>query len=143
MSGVGDGATGAVTFRGKTILIIEDHDDSRGLLTWTFKNLGAKVIAAASVPAGQHMVLTQPVNLIITDIALPGPSGFEFIKWLRGLKKQARPDTPCIAITAYPDLFPPTSADGFSAYMRKPLDIGRLCTVAAALVTASEGEAAR
>jgi hypothetical protein len=37
------------TFRGKTILVVEDHADSQGLLAWTFRNLGARTLTAKNV----------------------------------------------------------------------------------------------
>jgi len=122
------------TFRGKTILIVEDHADSQGLLAWTFRNLGARTLLAANVTEAQQQIVTHRPHLIISDIALPGATGFELVSWLRGLSKALGRDTPCIAITAFPETFPPTSARGFTAYMRKPLDIGRLSSIAAALL---------
>jgi CheY-like chemotaxis protein len=122
------------TLRGKTILIVEDHPDSQGLLVWTFRNLGARTLTAASVTDAQREIVGHRPDLIIADIALPGGSGFELIAWLRGTSQALGPDIPAIGITAYPDRFPPTSAKGFTAYMRKPLDIGRLCSIVASLL---------
>jgi hypothetical protein len=46
----------------------------------------------------------------------------------------ARDLLPCIAVTAYPDVFPLGHARGFDGYMRKPLDLGALCNLAASLL---------
>jgi len=122
------------TFRDKTVLIVEDHEDSQSLLAWTFRNLGARTFAVQNVADAQQEIIRRRPDLIISDIALPGESGIQLITWVRGLSKVLGRDTPCIAITAFPQTYPPTSAHGFTAYMRKPLDVPRLCSIAAALL---------
>lgn len=126
------------TLRGKTILIVEDHADSQGLLAWTFRNLGARTLTAANVSDAQREIVSHRPDLIISDIALPGGTGVELVSWLRGMSKALGRDTPCIGITAYPDKFPPTSARGFTAYMRKPLDIGQLSFIVVSILRSPE-----
>lgn len=122
------------TLRGKTILIVEDHPDSQAMLAWTFKSLGAKALTAGSVGDAQREIVAHRPDLIISDIALPGGSGLELVAWLRNMSQALGRDTPCIGITAHPNVFPSTSAQGFTAYMKKPLDIGRLCSIVAGLL---------
>jgi CheY-like chemotaxis protein len=64
---------------------------------------------------------------------LPDGTGLDFIKWLRGQFQGCGRAIPCIAITGYAELFPPALAQGFDAYMRKPINLDRFCTVAVAL----------
>jgi CheY-like chemotaxis protein len=122
------------TLRGKSILIVEDHPDSRGLLEFTFRSLGAKTLIAATVADAQREIIGHRPDLIISDIALPGADGFELLKWLRGMPPALGRDTPCIAITAYSYKFPAASAKGFTAFMRKPLDIAQMCSVVVGLL---------
>ena len=122
------------TLRRKTILIVEDHADSLGLLAWTFRSLGAKTLAAVNVTEAQREIVMHRPDLIISDIALPGANGLELVAWLRSLSKPLGRDTPCVAVTAFSTVFPPTMAHGFTAYMRKPLDIGRLCSLVVRLL---------
>lgn len=70
-------------------------------------------------------------HLIICDMKVPDGPGLEFIKWLRGQRRGGK--TPCIAITGWDNHFPPNAAQGFDAYMRKPIDLDKFCTVAVAL----------
>src|SRR5690349_7856908 len=94
-------ADGDPTLRGRTLLVVEDHVDSQGLLAWTFRSLGAKVLTAENVTDAQRAIVTYRPDLIISDIALPGASGIELVTWLRRLSPALGRDTPCIAITAF------------------------------------------
>src|SRR5687767_10617550 len=105
------------TLRGKTILIVEDHADSQAMLAWTFKSLGAKTLTAGNVSDAQKQILTHRPDLIISDLALPGASGFDLVAWLRGLPKEGGADTPCVGITAFSKAFPPPTSKGFNAWM--------------------------
>jgi CheY-like chemotaxis protein len=122
------------TFHGRTILILEDNLDARELLQWTFQHLGAHALGAGNVELAQTLVLSRRPDLIIADLALPVESGYDFIQWLRRLLPEQGGRTPCIAITAYPDIFPEARLHGFNGYMRKPLDIGALANLAASLL---------
>jgi len=62
---------------------------------------------------------------------LPDGTGVDFIKWLRAQRRGGK--TPCIAITGWANQFPATAAEGFDAYMRKPINLDKFCTVAVAL----------
>ena len=123
------------TFHGRTILILEDNLDTRELLQWTFQSLGARTFGAGNTELAQTIVLSRRPSLIVADLALPAESGYDFVKWLRRLLPEQGGRTPCIAITAYPDVFPEGHARGFNGYMRKPLDLGALCNLAASLLT--------
>ena len=122
------------TFHGRTILILEDNLDTRELLLWTFQSLGAHALGAGNVELAQTLVLSRRPDLIIVDLALPVESGHDFIHWLRGLLPEQGGRTPCIAVTAYPEVFPQVHARGFDGYMRKPIDIGALCNLVASLL---------
>jgi len=86
------------------ILIGEDDDEMRWLLARTLARDGYEVVEAAD---GSQLVerLTislrgnAPVDLVITDLRMPGLGGFEAIEWLRALGCRA----PVIAITAFGD----------------------------------------
>jgi CheY-like chemotaxis protein len=120
------------TLKAKKILIIEDHDDTRSLLEWTFQSLGATTLTATNTDEAYRQVFTHRPDLIVCDIGLPGETGFQFIDWLRGHPPFR--STPCVAITAYTQVFPQRRATAFDAYVPKPLDIGRLCTAVVELV---------
>ena len=64
--------------------------------------------------------------------------------WLRARPPAEGGDIPAIAITAHYEDFPVSGARGFTAYLRKPLQMDRLCRTIAALCgrdAADAGEA--
>ena len=66
--------------------------------------------------------------MIVTDLAMPGMDGVEFVARLRGDRGQGEAPTPVIAVTAFPDQYSPermTDA-GFRAYLVKPVNPPRL-----------------
>jgi len=55
------------------------------------------------------------------------------MQWLRARTAAEGRDIPAIAITAHYEDFPVSGARGFTAYLRKPLQMDRLCRTIAAL----------
>ena len=121
----------APTLAGRTVLVIEDHRDSREMLAAVLRSLQAHVVEARNVEDAELEVqLTRP-HLVVCDMKLPDGTGLDFVKWLRVQRRGGR--TPCIAITGWENHFPQSAAQGFDAYMRKPINIDKFCTVAVAL----------
>jgi CheY-like chemotaxis protein len=111
---------------------VEDHPDSRDLLTAILQSLRARVVAAATIEEAERKLSMYGVDLVICDMKLPDGTGVDFIKWLRVQPTRIN-RTPSIAITAYGDLFPAKAASGFDAYMRKPINLDKFCDVIVAL----------
>lgn len=115
-----------------TVVVIEDHPDSRELLVAVLKSLRARVVVAQSLSEAERMLAQVYANLIVCDMHLPDGTGHDFIRWLRAQGKGTGA-TPCIAVTGYEQYYPASEATGFDAYMRKPLNLDRFCDVAVAL----------
>ena len=109
-------------FSSLTVLIVEDHADSRLLLREVLESCGAAVLEAEDVPTAQQYVSTLKLDLIVTDLALPGRDGASLLKWLREQPRDKGGTLPAIAVTAYEKRFPPTGVTGWAAYFRKPVD---------------------
>jgi DNA-binding NarL/FixJ family response regulator len=78
----GAGNAGADTARRKRILLVEDHPLMRAGLSQLINRQADMIVcgeAGDPVAAGLELSRTTP-DLIITDITMPGRSGFEFIK---------------------------------------------------------------
>ena len=120
------------TLDGRSILVIEDHADSRELLTAVLQSLRAHVLTARTVEEAERQLLVARPHAIICDMRLPDGTGLDFIAWLRAQSKRIR-TIPCIAVTGYEQHFPPDAAIGFNAYMRKPINLDRFCAAVVAL----------
>ena len=70
----------------------------------------------------QECVRRLKVNLIVTDLVLPGRDGAAFLKWLRQQPHDTGGNLPAIVVTAFDERFPPTEVSGWAAYLRKPVD---------------------
>jgi CheY-like chemotaxis protein len=112
--------------------VIEDHADSRDLLTQVLKSLRAQVFAAWNIEEAKHQLSLYRIDLVICDMKLPDGTGLDFMRWLRGQSRSIR-SIPAIAVTGYEQRFPANAATGFNAYMRKPINLDHFCDVAVAL----------
>lgn len=85
----------------RTVLIIEDDPDIRGIVSTLLASEGYKVETAADGLAGlERAFLIQP-DLLLVDLRLPSLNGTEVCKRLRA----GRLDTPIIVISAAGDEF--------------------------------------
>lgn len=73
------------------------------LLEKMLEKMGARVEWALDGEGGLELFLNRRVDLILTDIHLPGQDGFEICARVRALEQlQGRPRTPVIALSADP-----------------------------------------
>ena len=86
------------TLAGRTVLVIEDHQDSLELLTVVLQSLRARVLTARTVEDAERRLSTQRPDLIVCDMRLPDGTGLDFVQWLRGQDPRLS-RIPCIAIT--------------------------------------------
>ncbi|MGO4570137.1 response regulator transcription factor [Rhizobium sp. 2YAF20] len=67
------------------------------------------------------------LDVLITDIGMPGIDGFE----LRDLVKKARPELPVFLVTGRHEIADQSRAQGISGFFRKPFDAQALLTAIA------------
>jgi CheY-like chemotaxis protein len=83
----------------ETILVVEDRAAVRDLVRETLAPCGYKILEAADGKQGLEICqgYGQPIDLLITDLIMPGLNGKEFAK----LVKKLRPDTKVLYISGY------------------------------------------
>lgn len=113
-------------FRGKTILVVDDHQDSLDFLSELLRFCGAEVLTAWSTAHARTCVESRVPSLIVSDFQMPRETGVEFIRWLR-LQHDDRATIPAVAVTAYPEDFlgQRDDARAFDAYFVKPIQAPR------------------
>jgi two-component system phosphate regulon response regulator PhoB len=84
-----------------TILIVEDEPDIQELIAYNVQRAGHKPLRAGSAEAAQDMVRAQMPDAIVLDWMLPGMSGVDFARWLRGNKRTE--GVPIIMLTVKSD----------------------------------------
>jgi len=62
------------------ILIVEDNEDSRNLLVKVIRAYGHEVMAAADGAKALEQALTQPPDIIVSDILMPKMDGFQLCR---------------------------------------------------------------
>jgi PAS domain S-box-containing protein len=119
--------------RSRSILIVEDNDDTRASLRLLLESLGHRVFAAADGPRGLALALEHRPEVVLIDLGLPGLDGYEVARALRA--SPIGRTTLLIAVTGYgkaEDRRRSTEA-GFDAHLVKPVPQNLLLT----LITAS------
>lgn len=108
------------------ILIIEDNIDSNPALNSCLTFDGHGVDSAYNGLDGLAMAKDGLYDIVVSDIGLPGMSGYEVIRRIRALRLV--PEPVCIAMTGYDEPDSVTRADeaGFDHYLVKPVSMKTL-----------------
>jgi signal transduction histidine kinase/ActR/RegA family two-component response regulator len=124
----------APTLAGLTILIVDDEQDARRLLTHILSSGGAVVHEAASGEEALGKLEELSPDILISDIAMPGMDGYELIRTVRDLAAAAKRPLPAsLALTAFARTEDRTRAllAGYQAHVAKPVEpVELLATVA-------------
>jgi CheY-like chemotaxis protein len=107
-----------------TILVAEDHLDSRDALRALLEAFGYRVIEAVNGREAVDIALRRRPDLILMDIMMPELDGFEATRELR--RHAEMHATPIIAVTAMEGAHQLAIQAGANDYVRKPVDIRRL-----------------
>jgi two-component system cell cycle response regulator DivK len=83
----------------KTILIVEDNPSNLKLATAVLEHAGYRVLSTESAADAIVMAQTELPQLILMDIQLPGMSGLDATRQLKG--QAATASIPVIALTAF------------------------------------------
>ena len=106
-----------------TMLIVEDDLDSRQFLCEVLRACGATVVDTDNVAKAKEIVSSTKLDLIVTDLALPGEDGAAFLTWLRAPGRDKSRAVPVIAVTGFYETYPPAEVRGWAAYIQKPVGI--------------------
>lgn len=121
----------------KQILVVDDHFEMLEFLRSMLElsNQDCEVLAVPSAEEGLLELRRSQFDLLITDVRLPGMSGFDLVRRVKALGR----DIPVIMITAYSsNQGRKEAADlGVYRYFQKPLDTDSVLT---AVHTALHGE---
>jgi DNA-binding NtrC family response regulator len=104
-------------------------DDDRATLTLVTRTLekacpSDEILAAPSGEKAVDMLRAQPIDLIVSDLIMPGISGMEVLEEA----KQERPETEVIIVTAYSSVESAVKAmqKGARDYLPKPINTSML-----------------
>ncbi|HJX29608.1 MAG TPA: chemotaxis protein CheB [Thermoanaerobaculia bacterium] len=113
---------------GLRLLVVEDEATSREMLTALLEQYGAEVTATGSAAEARVALERAVPDLMVSDIGMPGESGYDLIRHVRTLLPAEGGLVPAIAFTAYasPEDRLEALDAGFQAHLAKPTDAARL-----------------
>jgi CheY-like chemotaxis protein len=124
---------------GTRILVVDDNDDTRFLLTVILKMVGASVVAATSGRRALELHEAEPFDVIVSDIMMPELDGFDFIREIRARERGGAPRVLAVSITglALDEIRDRSLASGYDAHVRRPIDTPILVETVRGLVRPS------
>lgn len=106
------------------VLVVDDEADSLLFFGRLLEECGAHVLLAVDADQAMDVLLSEPVDILISDIGMAGADGYQLIGQVRALKDERLATIPAVAVTAY------ARADdrrrlllaGFQMHMSKPVE---------------------
>jgi len=113
-----------VSLAAARVLVVDDADDYAAILADVLRPHGIEVIPAASVEQAMTLLQTEHIDLVVTDLCLPGASGIDLTRQLR-LRDEL---LPIILVTGSGSVHHAVEAlkEGANDYLQKPVDPIRL-----------------
>ena len=115
---------------GLCILAVDDEPDSREYLQRLLAEQGADIVSVSSAAEALEALRidTGRFNLLVSDIGMPGSTGYDLIEAVRERLKVDARHLPAVALTAFTRREDTARAldKGFQKHLAKPVQVGRL-----------------
>jgi len=123
------------------VLVVDDEDDARMLVLEILEQCGAHVTSARSAREALQAFEQAPPDVLLSDIGMPGESGYDLIRKVRALPSSRGGNVPAAALTAYarPEDRRAVLDAGYAVHVSKPIDPNELVNVVARLARARVG----
>jgi CheY-like chemotaxis protein len=124
----------------RTILLVEDFDDTRLMMKmWLSKN-GYRVVEAETGEEAISVAQRELPDLIIMDVMMPGMNGLDATQRIR--EYQALRRTPIVAVSAYgADKYRSIAIEaGCNEYVSTPFDPGALAELIKSLIAQRDND---
>jgi two-component system NtrC family response regulator len=108
----------------RLILVVDDEEPQRRVLAGFLRKAGYEVEARGSAREALELAATRTVDLVLTDLRMPGQGGIELLDALHGVN----PEIPVVVMTAYGTVASAVDAmkRGAADYLSKPVDLDEL-----------------
>jgi DNA-binding NtrC family response regulator len=122
--------------RSSHVLVVDDEELYRRALERIIARAGHDVTTARDAGEALRIATSEPVDLVLCDVKMPGISGLELVRQIHEIE----PDLPCIVITGYGG--PQSSIEALRAgafwYLEKPFEQDHLGVIRALVDQAIE-----
>ncbi|PYQ08762.1 MAG: hypothetical protein DMF82_00830 [Acidobacteria bacterium] len=121
---------------GLKILVVDDDVDTRELIEWVLKRVGAEVTSVGSAHEALEALEREKPHLMVSDLAMPQEDGYALLRKIRALPPERGGRIPAIALTAHSlvqDRLQSLRA-GFQSHVPKPVVPEELVEVVASVI---------
>src|SRR5262249_18762070 len=127
---------------GVGVLVVEDEADARELIRTVLEQLGAGVITAASADEALAVLDRERLDVLLSDIEMPGMDGYDFMRAVRGRPAHRGGRIPAAALTAYarPEDKAAAIQAGYQLHVAKPVQPAELAAVVSSLAGRTAGQ---
>jgi len=135
----GEEERSASNLNGLQILVVDDDADTREFLVVALTEYGAEVKTAASYCEAIEVLQCFKLDVLVSDIGMPGEDGYALIRQVRLLQPEQNRNIPAVALTAYARESDRTKAlaAGFQMHLAKPVPPNKLANAIAHLAKQS------
>jgi signal transduction histidine kinase len=70
------------------VLVVEDEPHLRNLQRRLLDRLGVEVLLAADVPEARRILEAEDLDLVLSDVKMPGETGMDLYRWLLGRRPE-------------------------------------------------------
>ena len=118
------------------VLYIEDHEDTRELVTIVLEQRSYEVVTGSTIESGVALAGSQQFDLYLLDSWLPDGSGLDLCRQIREFDKA----TPILfySAAAYENDRADAIESGAQAYLVKPSQPSELCTLVTSLIDSNK-----
>ena len=120
---------------GIRVLVVDDEDDTRDMVTAILMSQGAEVHIAQSAAEAMEALRAHRPHILVSDVEMPVADGYDLIRQVRKLAPEEGGRTPAAALTAYarPEDRMRALMAGFQIHVPKPVQPAELVAVVASL----------
>ena len=104
----------------RTVLVVDDEQNMQAVMRLVLEGVGYQVLIAASGEAGLTHIQNPNLDVVLSDLKMPGMGGEQFVLRCR----QERPDVPVVIVTAHGTIRSAVKSihDGAADYLTKPFE---------------------
>ncbi len=116
--------TNDLNLQGLCILVVDDDTDTGEFLLMMLEEFGASVTTVASAGDALEFIAKSPVDLLLSDIGMPGIDGYMLMRLIRAMPAERGGQIPAIALTAYAGELNQKQAltAGYQMHLVKPIE---------------------
>lgn len=106
------------------VLVVDDEANTREAVAELLRSFGADVRVAGSAEEALKCFQLFQLDVLVSDIAMPGEDGYSLIRRVRALGDEKSRNTPALAMTAFAggEASVQAISAGFQAHLSKPFD---------------------